>query len=122
MEDIKFTTLFLDCTAVVVVVAWFIFMIRILILCWKHDLYIKKYFPNISIKESVSIFGGNWSGISIMSNLFSKSAPTDYIFQIRKKIRYAWLGGLLSITLLPIMFLILLVIIMASMRILGYLL
>ena len=93
---------FLFSGAIIVGVTWFFFAIRNYIFAYKHDSYLKKQYPELSKKESVSPFGGNWWGISILKNVFSsETAPDEYTSLMRKKIRHSWFGMLLSLTLLP---------------------
>lgn len=121
MEDANsILPFFLACITIIVLGTWFVFAIRIFVLCWKHDSYVKKNFPKSYQKESISVFGGNWNGISILENLFSKTAPDKYVSLIRKKVCCAWFGALLSVSLLPMGLFLLLIFIMALAYVLGY--
>ena len=110
----------LDFAAIIVVSSLLIFAVRTFLLCWKHDSYIQKTFPELSKEESVSVLGGNWNGIRILKNIFSKNPPDEYVYIMRKKIRHSWCGMLLSISLLPMALFLLIVIIMVAAHILGY--
>jgi len=102
MEETNNIATLLYCAAVIVIGTWFFFMVRCTMLCYKHDSYIKKHFLNLSGRESVSFFGGNWSGLRFIENVLpSKTAPDENISLMRKEIRRSWFGILLGISLFP---------------------
>jgi hypothetical protein len=103
MEDTNSIGPFLSFGIVIVFGTWLFFVIMSYVLAYKHDSYVKKHFPKLAKTESVSVFGGNWNGISSVMNIFSstKTAPDEYVSIMRRKIRYSLFGMFLSITLLP---------------------
>lgn len=111
---------FFTCVIIIIVTAYLVSMIRSFILAWKHDSYVWKTTPQLALKESVSPFGGIWNGITAFENLFSKTNPDEYILLLRKKIRFSMLCTFLSLSLLPAVFFLLVVLIMGMRYMLGY--
>jgi hypothetical protein len=101
MQETNIITPFLYCAAIIVAGIWFFFAARYAIFCYKHDSYIKKHFPNLARQESVSIFGGNWNGIRVFEKIFSTTAPDENVSLMRRKIRRSWFGVLLSLSVMP---------------------
>lgn len=104
MDDSDIMAFFAPLVAAVVVVTWFFYVIRYIVLCYKHDSYIKKNFPELSKTESLSVFGDNWDVASVFINIFSstKAAPDEHVPIMRRKIRYSIYGIFLSMSVLPI--------------------
>jgi len=114
MGDTDIVAPFLDCAAGIVIATWLAFTISYFVLCWKHDRYLKHRFPELCETESVYIFTGSCSHLKTLSNAFSPgTAPDEYLSLLRRKIRRVFLGIGLSISLLPILLFLVLVLLSA---------
>ncbi|MBW8042302.1 MAG: hypothetical protein FVQ85_20200 [Planctomycetes bacterium] len=113
MGDTDIVAPFLDCAAGIVIAAWLALTISYFVLCWKHDRYLKKHFPELSKTESVWIFGGSWKPLKMLSNTFSPgTAPNEYLSLLRGKIRLLVFSMWLTIWLLPIVLFLILVLLL----------
>jgi len=105
---------FLYCAAGILFAAWLAFTISYFMLCWKHDRYLKKHFPELSETESVYIFTGSCKFLKMLSNTFSPgTAPDEYLSLLRGKIRRLIFISWLTIWLLPILLFLILVLLLA---------
>jgi hypothetical protein len=105
---------FLGCAAAIVVAAWFFFVIRYHVLCWKHDTYLNKHFPELSKTDSFCFFVGSASHLKVLSNAISPPpAPDAHLSRLRSKIRLSFFGSWLSLLVLPIVLFLILVLLLA---------
>lgn len=111
MADVDIVALFMYCAAGIVIASWLAYIISDFVLCWKHDRYLNKNFPELINTDAVYFFTGSCGHLKVLSNALSPGyAPDEYLSLLRRKIRRAVFGIWLSISLLPILLFLLLVV------------